>query len=56
MTGYWTDSIERMPTGIHVTRSGNGIVLRDKHVHHLGNDNATRCGDDMNARGIAIYD
>lgn len=55
VTGYRTDSIEKMPIGIYVTGSGSGIVLRGNHVHHLGNDNGTMGSYDMNAHGIAIY-
>jgi hypothetical protein len=55
VTGYRTDSIDKMPIGIYVTGSGNAITLRDNHIHHLGNDNGTLGSMDMNAHGIAIY-
>lgn len=55
VTGYRTGSIDKMPIGIYVTGSGESIVLRDNHIHHLGNDNGTMGSMDMNAHGIAIY-
>ena len=55
VTGYRTESMEKMPIGIYVTGSGTAIVLRGNHVHHLGNDNATMGSYDINAHGIAVY-
>jgi len=55
VTGYRTESIDKMPIGIYVTGSGSGIALRGNHVHHLGNDNGTLGSYDINAHGIAIY-
>ena len=55
VTGYRTQSLEKSPIGIYVTGSGNSIVLRNNHVHHLGNDNDTMGSYDINAHGIAIY-
>src|SRR5665648_722092 len=55
VAGYRTGSIDKMPIGIYVTGSGESIVLRDNHIHHLGNDNGTMGSMDMNAHGIAIY-
>ena len=55
VTGYRTNSIEKMPIGIYVTGSGDSITLRGNHVHHMGNDNGTMGSMDMNAHGIAIY-
>jgi hypothetical protein len=55
ITGYRTRSTAAVPIGIYVVGSGNGIVLRGNHVHHLGNDNPTLGSYEMNAHGIAVY-
>ncbi|GAA3572940.1 right-handed parallel beta-helix repeat-containing protein [Microlunatus spumicola] len=55
ITGYRTAALDPVPIGIYVHGAARDVVLRDNHVHHLGNDNPTLGSYDLNAHGIAVY-
>jgi hypothetical protein len=55
ITGYRTTSMKATPVGIYVRGGDRSVVLRDNHVHDMGNDNPTLGDFDSNALGIAVY-
>ena len=55
ITGYQTTSMQATPIGIYVHGGDRGVVLRDDHIHDMGNDNRTPGNFDTNALGIAVY-
>jgi hypothetical protein len=55
ITGYRTASMQATPIGIFVHGGDRGVVLRDNHIHDMGNDNQTQGNFDSNALGIAVY-